>query len=142
MSLSATLTKKREDAGRRFAAAVDAILPELGMEDGHLVVGLTPLAAIGPHGAEDVEFRVALNLGHDLRPLAPPGLRNGWAFDAVLALLERAQADWVRANLNWQGLDLPSEWKEVLSPTVGPNGAVSLASLAEMPSRPAREPRW
>jgi len=69
-SLSTALTKKREEAGRRFAAAVDAILPELGMEDGHLVVGLTPLAAIGPHGAEDVEFRVALNLGHDLRPLA------------------------------------------------------------------------
>jgi DNA repair protein RecN (Recombination protein N) len=69
-SLGRALTKKREEAGRRFATAVDAILPELGMEDGHLVVALPLLAAIGPHGAEDVEFRVALNLGHDLRPLA------------------------------------------------------------------------
>jgi DNA repair protein RecN (Recombination protein N) len=69
-ALGAALTKKRQEAGRRFATSVDGILPELGMEDGHLVVALTPLAAVGPHGAEEVEFRVALNLGHDLRPLA------------------------------------------------------------------------
>jgi DNA repair protein RecN (Recombination protein N) len=68
--VAALLTRKRQDAGRRFAAAVDAIMPELGMEDGHLQVALTPQAAIGPHGSEAVEFRVALNLGHDMRPLA------------------------------------------------------------------------
>jgi DNA repair protein RecN (Recombination protein N) len=68
--LAGTLTKKRQDAARKFAASVDGIMPELGMEDGHLQVALNPLAAIGPHGAEDIEFRVALNLGHDMRPLA------------------------------------------------------------------------
>ncbi len=67
---AAALTQKRLDAARRFAAAVDAILPELGMEDGHLQVALVPQQAIGPRGGEDVEFRVALNLGHDMRPLA------------------------------------------------------------------------
>jgi DNA repair protein RecN (Recombination protein N) len=33
-------------------------------------VALTPRAEIGPTGAEDVEFRVALNIGHEARPLA------------------------------------------------------------------------
>ena len=68
--VAALLTTKRQDAARRFAASVDAIMPELGMEDGHLQVALNPLASVGPHGAEEVEFRVALNLGHDMRPLA------------------------------------------------------------------------
>ena len=68
--VATNLTKKRQVAARRFAAAVDTVLPELGMEDGHLQVALLPQLAIGPHGSEDVEFRVALNLGHDMRPLA------------------------------------------------------------------------
>jgi DNA repair protein RecN (Recombination protein N) len=46
------------------------VLPELGMADGKFFVQLTPLAAPGPHGAEDVEFRITLNVGHDMRPLA------------------------------------------------------------------------
>ena len=68
--VAAMLTKKRQAAARKFAAAVDAIMPELGMEDGHLQVALVPLPSVGAHGSEDVEFRVALNLGHDMRPLA------------------------------------------------------------------------
>jgi DNA repair protein RecN (Recombination protein N) len=68
--VAASLTAKRSEAARRFAAAVDGVLPELGMEDGHLQVAINTLPAIGTHGAEDVEFRVALNLGHDMRPLA------------------------------------------------------------------------
>jgi len=65
-----SLSAKRKDAATRLAKSVDAILPELGMADGRFFVHLTPLNEIGAHGAEDVEFRVALNVGHDMRPLA------------------------------------------------------------------------
>jgi DNA repair protein RecN (Recombination protein N) len=64
------LTQKRTVAAARLARAVDEVLPELGMRDGHLTVGLQPLPEIGVDGAEDVEFRVALNVGHEARPLA------------------------------------------------------------------------
>ncbi len=64
------LSAKRADAARRLADAVDEILPELGMADGHFHVQLDPLPEVGPNGAEDIEFRVTLNLGHDMRPLA------------------------------------------------------------------------
>ena len=64
------LTKKRAAAAKRLVAAVDAIFPEVGMPDGHLVAQLTPVSPIAATGAEDVEFRVALNVGHDMRPLA------------------------------------------------------------------------
>jgi DNA repair protein RecN (Recombination protein N) len=40
------------------------------MPDGHLFVELLPLEAPTATGAERVEFRVALNLGHEARPLA------------------------------------------------------------------------
>lgn len=66
---AAALTSLRESAARRLAAAVDALLPELGMPDGRLTVALPPTSEIGPHGAEDVEFRVALNVGHEARLL-------------------------------------------------------------------------
>jgi DNA repair protein RecN (Recombination protein N) len=64
------LTAKRTAAASRLARAVDEVLPELGMPDGHLEVVLVPRGDIGADGAEDVEFRVALNVGHDARPLA------------------------------------------------------------------------
>ena len=40
------------------------------MPDGRLDVALPPCRDIEPTGAESVEFRVALNVGHDARPLA------------------------------------------------------------------------
>jgi DNA repair protein RecN (Recombination protein N) len=49
---------------------VDDVLPELGLSDGHLAVALDRRETPGPAGAEDVEFRVTLNTGHDPRPLA------------------------------------------------------------------------
>ena len=67
---AAALSEKRAEAAARLARDVDAILPELGMPDGHFRAALTPRAEISAAGAEDVEFRVALNLGHDARPLA------------------------------------------------------------------------
>jgi len=67
---AAVLTAARASAAGRLAKAVDEILPELGLTDGHLAVALDRRDAPGPAGAEDVEFKVALNIGHDPRPLA------------------------------------------------------------------------
>jgi DNA repair protein RecN (Recombination protein N) len=64
------LTVKRRDAAQRLSKAVDQILPELGMPDGKFFVELKALGEIGAKGAEDVEFRITLNVGHDMRALA------------------------------------------------------------------------
>jgi DNA repair protein RecN (Recombination protein N) len=64
------LSVKRRAAAALLSRAVDEILPDLGMADGRFFVQLAPAETIGASGAEDVEFRVALNVGHDMRPLA------------------------------------------------------------------------
>ncbi len=64
------LTALRKAGATRFAAAVEKALPALGMEGGRFSVALLPRSEIAPSGAEDVEYRVALNVGHDDRPLA------------------------------------------------------------------------
>jgi DNA repair protein RecN (Recombination protein N) len=70
LDAAAALTAKRRAAADRLARAVDAVLPDLGMPDGHLTVALRPQGEIGPAGAEDVEFCVALNVGHEARSLS------------------------------------------------------------------------
>ena len=67
---AAELTTMRRNAASRLGRAVDEVLPSLGMADGHFVAVLVPLTAITGSGAEEVEFRVALNVGHDARPLS------------------------------------------------------------------------
>jgi DNA repair protein RecN (Recombination protein N) len=67
---AAALTALRAAAADRLARAVDQVLPDLGIADGRFTAALTTRSDIGPAGAEDVEFRVALNVGHDARPLA------------------------------------------------------------------------
>lgn len=67
---AAKLTAKRKDAAKKLAKAVGEILPELGMADGQFAAQLTPVDPISATGAEQVEFRVTLNVGHDMRPLA------------------------------------------------------------------------
>ena len=64
------LTAARTAAADRLGRAVDEVLPDLGMNDGHFHAALLPLREIGPDGAEAVEFRVSLNVGHEERPLA------------------------------------------------------------------------
>ena len=64
------LSEMRVSAARKLARAVDALLPPLGMPDGRFTVALTARDEPTAEGAEDVEFRVALNLGHEDRPLA------------------------------------------------------------------------
>lgn len=64
------LSEMRLSAAKKLAKAVDALLPPLGMPDGRFSVALVARDEPTSEGAEDVEFRVALNVGHDDRPLA------------------------------------------------------------------------
>jgi DNA repair protein RecN (Recombination protein N) len=64
------LTATRTVAAERLGRAVDEVLPDLGMPDGRFHAALVPAREIGPEGAESVEFRVSLNVGHEERPLA------------------------------------------------------------------------
>jgi DNA repair protein RecN (Recombination protein N) len=64
------LSELRMSAGKKLAKAVDALLPQLGMPDGKLSVAFIARDEPTAEGAEDVEFRVALNVGHEDRPLA------------------------------------------------------------------------
>ncbi|GAC1463717.1 MAG: DNA repair protein RecN [Gemmatimonadaceae bacterium] len=65
-----TLSDMRLSAAKKIAQAVDALLPSLGMPDGRFSVALIARDEPTAEGAEDVEFRVALNVGHEDRPLA------------------------------------------------------------------------
>jgi DNA repair protein RecN (Recombination protein N) len=64
------LSELRSAAAKKIAKSVDALLPELGMPDGRFSVALIARDEPTAEGAEDVEFRVALNVGHEDRPLA------------------------------------------------------------------------
>ncbi len=64
------LSETRLSSGKKIAKAVDVLLPSLGMPDGRFSVSLIARDEPTAEGAEDVEFRVALNVGHEDRPLA------------------------------------------------------------------------
>jgi DNA repair protein RecN (Recombination protein N) len=88
------LTTLRVSAAERFSRAVDEVLPELGMPDGHFTVSLRPRDPVQATGAEDVEYRVTLNVGHDARPLAKVASggelsRVMLALKTILARLDR-----------------------------------------------------
>jgi DNA repair protein RecN (Recombination protein N) len=69
-SAAEKLSEMRLSAAKKLAKAVDALLPSLGMPDGRFSVSLTARDEPTAEGAEDIEFRVALNVGHEDRPLA------------------------------------------------------------------------
>ena len=64
------LSSARRKGAERLASAITVVLPELGMAGGTFTVELSALDAVGAAGAEDVEFRVAVNAGFDPRPLS------------------------------------------------------------------------
>ncbi len=64
------LTKRRRKGMQALAREVNSILPELGMTAGRFEAVALPLRTPGPAGAEEIEFRVALNKGFEPRPLA------------------------------------------------------------------------
>jgi len=67
---AARLTKLRQKASKKLATQVEAQLPELGLPGGRFAAHLETTGEITASGAERVEFKVALNVGHDARPLA------------------------------------------------------------------------
>ncbi|HEX6307792.1 MAG TPA: DNA repair protein RecN [Longimicrobiales bacterium] len=64
------LTAARRKGAKRLTAAIAAVLPDLGMSGAQFRVHLEPLPQCGAHGAEDVEFLIAVNAGFEPRPLA------------------------------------------------------------------------
>jgi len=64
------LSEMRATAAKKIAKSVDVLLPQLGMPDGRFSVVLVSRDEPTASGAEDVEFRVTLNIGHEERPLA------------------------------------------------------------------------
>lgn len=64
------LSDARATAAKKLAKAVVPILKELGMPDGKFAVALISRDTIGADGAEAIEFRVALNVGHEERALS------------------------------------------------------------------------
>lgn len=64
------LSEMRAMAARKLAKAVVPLLKELGMPDGRFSVALIPRDTPAADGAEAIEFRVALNVGHEERPLS------------------------------------------------------------------------
>jgi DNA repair protein RecN (Recombination protein N) len=64
------LSDMRITAAKKLAKSVDTLLPQLGMPDGRFSVALVARDEPTSDGAEDIEFRVALNVGHEERPLA------------------------------------------------------------------------
>lgn len=67
---STKLTSMRATAAKKLAKAVDTVLPDLGMSAGRFTVLLSRKGTADENGAEDIEFRIALNVGHEARPLA------------------------------------------------------------------------
>ncbi|HEX9041029.1 MAG TPA: DNA repair protein RecN [Trebonia sp.] len=67
--LAARLSRLRAEAGERFAADVTAELTALAMPHAQITVVLTALAEPGPHGADDVEIRLAPHPGAPALPL-------------------------------------------------------------------------
>ena len=68
--VAADLSERRREAADRLAVEVNQVLPELGMAGGRFVANSAALPNIGPQGAEEIEFRVALNRGFAPQPLA------------------------------------------------------------------------
>ncbi|HEX6066962.1 MAG TPA: DNA repair protein RecN [Longimicrobiales bacterium] len=68
--LSTELSRQRKKAAARLQKEVMQVLPELGMAAGRFEVALDGHTQATAHGAEAVEFRIALNAGFEPRPLA------------------------------------------------------------------------
>ncbi|MDQ6718738.1 MAG: DNA repair protein RecN [Gemmatimonadota bacterium] len=67
---AAKLSDLRASAAKKLAKSVVPLLKELGMPDGKFSVALIPRDTIAADGAEAIEFRVSLNLGHEERSLS------------------------------------------------------------------------
>ena len=84
------LTKVRRRSAQLLSETVSAQLPALGLPEGRFLVALPPRDEPGATGQEEVEFRVALNAGHEARPLAR--VASGGELSRVMLALASTQA--------------------------------------------------
>jgi DNA repair protein RecN (Recombination protein N) len=83
--LGGKLTSLRKEAAERFAAAVTAELSALAMPHAKLTVPVTATDEFGPHGADEVEIRLAAHPGAPALPLAK-GASGGELSRVMLAI--------------------------------------------------------
>jgi DNA repair protein RecN (Recombination protein N) len=83
--LAAQLTALRKEAAARFSGEVTAELAVLAMPHASLTVAVTPQEEFGPHGADDVEIRLAAHPGAPPLPLAK-GASGGELSRVMLAI--------------------------------------------------------
>jgi DNA repair protein RecN (Recombination protein N) len=83
--LAAQLTTLRKEAAARFAAEVTTELAALAMPYASLTVPVTPQEDFGPHGADEVEIRLAAHPGAPPLPLAK-GASGGELSRVMLAI--------------------------------------------------------
>jgi DNA repair protein RecN (Recombination protein N) len=83
--LAGQLTQARTETAGRFAAEVTTELAALAMPHAVLSVAVTPAADFGPHGADEVEIRLAAHPGSPALPLAK-GASGGELSRVMLAI--------------------------------------------------------
>jgi DNA repair protein RecN (Recombination protein N) len=83
--LGGKLTSLRKEAAERFAAAVTEELSALAMPHAKITVPVTPRDEYGPHGADEVEIRLAAHPGAPALPLAK-GASGGELSRVMLAI--------------------------------------------------------
>lgn len=84
------LTAERRAGALRLTDEIAGALPELGMTAASFLVELTPRTEIAASGAEDVEFRIAVNAGFEPKPLAR--VASGGELSRVMLALKTALA--------------------------------------------------
>jgi DNA repair protein RecN (Recombination protein N) len=87
---AARLSAARARGGGQLAGEIAAVLPELGMAAARFVIELTPLPEIAAAGAEDVEFRIAVNAGFEPRALSR--VASGGELSRVMLALKTSLA--------------------------------------------------
>jgi DNA repair protein RecN (Recombination protein N) len=83
--LGGKLTALRKEAAERFAAAVTAELSALAMPHAKITVPVNPQDEYGPHGADEVEIRLAAHPGAPALPLTK-GASGGELSRVMLAI--------------------------------------------------------
>jgi DNA repair protein RecN (Recombination protein N) len=83
--LAGQLTEMRKEAAERFAGDVTAELSALAMPHARISVAVTPLREPGPHGADDIEIRLAAHPGAPALPLQK-GASGGELSRVMLAI--------------------------------------------------------
>jgi len=83
--LAGQLTGMRKGAAERFASEVTTELAALAMPHARISVAVTPLREPGPHGADDIEIRLAAHPGAPLLPLQK-GASGGELSRVMLAI--------------------------------------------------------